>query len=111
MVFANTVNSSFSYTLFHLLYKNHVVFNFQKLHGFGNVVTQFYLNFLNFQKSGRDTSPHTLPRYCFPGSNFVRRLNGKAAREDRKTLMVLAPRKCLMFIHSGTSESAQFQMG
>ena len=77
VAFANTVNTSFSYTLFHLLYKNYVVFNFQKLPGFGDIMTQFCLNFLNFQKLWCDTSPYTLGRYFVPGSNFVRRLNGK----------------------------------
>ena len=64
-VFANTVNTFFSFTFFHLLYKNYGVFNFPKLLGFGDVVTQFYLNFLNFQKLECDTSPlHSWSLLC-----------------------------------------------
>ena len=54
--------------------------------------------------------PHTLGRYFVPGSNFVRRLYEKAAREERKNGVVLAPRKFLKFMHSGTSENAFFKM-
>ena len=40
LVFANTVNTSFSYMFFHLLNKNHVAFNFQKLPSLDNVITR-----------------------------------------------------------------------
>ena len=109
MVFANTVNTYFSYAFFHLLYKNHVVFNIQIIPGLGDVVTQFYLNFLNCQKLGCDTSPYTLARYFVPGSNFVRGLNEETAREERKNGVQLAPRKFIKFMHSGTSENALFK--
>ena len=60
---------------------------FQKLPGFDYVVIHFCLNFFKFQKLGM---------YHFvPGSNFLRRLNGKVAREQRKNGMGLAPKQLL----------------
>ena len=61
-----------------------VVFNFQKLPGFGDVVTQVYLNLLNFQNLGFDNPPLHSWSLFVPGSNFVGRLNGKVAQEERK---------------------------
>ena len=63
LVFANALTTSFSYTFFDLLYKNYVVVNFEKLPAFGNVVTQFYLNFLNFPCLGVILSTYILGRY------------------------------------------------
>ena len=74
----------------HLLYKNYVAFNFQKLPGFDDAVTQFRLNFLEFQNLGCLTlTPYTLGRYFVPGSIFMRRWNGKVAREEKKNGVVL----------------------
>ena len=50
LVFANTLNASFTYTFFQLLYKHYAAFTFQKLLDFDNVMTQFYLNFFKFRK-------------------------------------------------------------
>ena len=52
LVFANTVNASFNYTSFQLLYEHYVAFNPQKLPDFDDVMTQFYLNFLKLRKLG-----------------------------------------------------------
>ena len=49
---ANTVNTSFSYAFFRLLNKNYVVFNFQKLLGFDDVVTHFLPEFSQFPNVG-----------------------------------------------------------
>ena len=62
------------------LYKKYVVFNFQKLPGFDDVVAKFYLNFLNFQNFGCGISPlHSLSllRPWYQGINVVRRRNKK----------------------------------
>ena len=99
LVFSNTVNTSFSYMLFHLLYKHYVAFNFQNFPGFDNIVTQFYLNFLKFQKLGDVTlPPYTLGRYFVCGSNCWRRWYGKAAREERKNGVALALRRLFKLI-------------
>ena len=50
--FANTVNTSFSYTFFHLLYKNSGKIGSLHRQSFDDVVTQFCLNFLSFLTSG-----------------------------------------------------------
>ena len=45
MVVANTVNVSFNYTLFQLLYKYYVALTLQKLPDPGDVIAEFYRNF------------------------------------------------------------------
>ena len=50
LVFANTVNASFNYTFFQLLYKHYVAFNSSKIPDFDDAMTQFYLNFFKFRK-------------------------------------------------------------
>ena len=58
LVSANTVNVSFNYIFFQVVYKHYIVFKtLQTLPDLDNILTQFYLNFLKLQKL-KELHPH-----------------------------------------------------
>ena len=96
LVFANAVNTSFSYRFFYLLYKHYIIFNFLKVTWFWQCIDPILPEFSQVQKVGGVTLPLYTPScYFVLGSNFVRRWNGKAAREQRKNGMGHTPKNVL----------------
>ena len=79
---------------FHLFYKYYAAFSFSKITWFCS--DPISPEFSQVPKVGSVTLPPDTPgRYFVPGSNFVRRWNWKAAREQRKNGVGLAPKKVL----------------